>query len=269
MRRSLSWVSVAALALGLAFLYAPILLVIGYSFNAGKLVTVWSGFSLRWYAEAFANEQLMASIGVSLRVAALSATLATVVGTTAALVLVRHARFVGRGALVGLIYAPLVLPEVITGLALLLLFVELGWERGILTVALSHAVLASAWVAVLVQSRLVAFDRSLEEAAIDLGATPARALWQVTLPIIAPTLAAGWLLAFTLSIDDLVIASFASGPGSTTLPMRIYGQARLGVTPEINAVSTLMIAVVALGIVAFGLLAKREALRGIQAGGSK
>ena len=269
MTRGLSWFSVGALSLGLAFLHGPILLVIGYSFNAGKLVTVWSGFSVRWYAEAFANAQLMEAIGVSLRVAVLSATLATIVGTLAALVLVRYARFPGRGAVVGLVYAPLVLPEVITALALLLLYVEFGWERGVVTVALSHAVLASAWVAVLVQSRLVAFDRSLEEAAIDLGATPAQALRQVILPIIAPTLVAGWLLAFTLSIDDLVIASFASGPGSTTLPMRIYGQARLGVTPEINAVSTLMIAAVAVGIVAVGLLTKRDALRGLQGGGSK
>lgn len=245
MRRGLSPFLVAALSLGFAFLYVPILLVVVYSFNASKLVTVWAGFSTHWYGEVFRNTQLLDSIVVSLQAAAMSATLALAVGTTAALVLARNPRFPGRSIFAGLTYAPLVLPEVITGLALLLLFVELDWDRGIDTVAVAHAVLSAAWVTVLVQSRLMTFDRSIEEAAMDLGATPGRTLLSVTLPVLAPTLVAAWLLAFTLSIDDLVIASFASGPGSTTLPMRIYGQARLGVTPEINAVASLMIAVVA------------------------
>ncbi|MBM3555986.1 MAG: ABC transporter permease subunit [Alphaproteobacteria bacterium] len=247
------------LALGFAFLYLPMLSVVIYSFNASRLVTVWGGFTLHWYAEAIGNERLIEAVVTTLIVATASATLALVTGATAALVLGRHGRFFGRGAVVGVVYAPLVLPEVILGLALLLLFVELDIDRGMTTVILAHAVFASAWVAALVQSRLVAFDRGIEEAAMDLGATPAQAFLTVTLPAIAPTLGIAWLLAFTLSVDDLVIAAFTSGPGATTLPLRIYGQARLGVTPEINVVSTLLMAAVVLGVLAVSALNRRAA----------
>lgn len=269
MRRGLSPFLIVALTAGFVFLYGPILLVIGYSFNASKLVTVWGGFSFHWYGEVFRNRQLLDAVLVSLQVGVLSATIATVAGTMTALVLTRYARFAGRALFAGFSYAPLVLPEVITALSLLLLFVELDWDRGIGTIAVAQAVFASAWVAVLVQSRLLTLDPAIEEAAMDLGATPARMLLTVTLPVIAPTLAVGWLLAFTLSIDDLVIASFASGPGSTTLPMRIYGQARLGVTPEINAVATLMIATVAVLAVSASLLAKFGSAKKRQELGSK
>ena len=260
MRRGLTPVTAAALVLGFGFLYLPIVLLVLYSFNASRLVTVWGGWSLRWYGELFGNEQLLDSIGVTLTVAVLSSTLALVLGSLAGIVLTRFARFRGRSAFVPLAYAPMVMPEVITGLALLLLFVSLDWERGYLTVTVAHATLSMAYVAVLVQSRLVTFDRSLEEAAMDLGAPPAKAFLVVTLPIIAPALIAGWLLAFTLSVDDLVLASFTTGPGATTLPMRIYGAVRLGVTPEINAVSTLLIVTVGLGVIAAGLVQKRYLL---------
>ena len=233
-----------ALMLGFGFLYAPILVLVVYSFNASKLVTVWGGFSTRWYGVLFADAPLIASAFVSLRVALLSAGIATVLGTLAALALDRHGRFLGRGAFTGLLYAPMVMPEVITGLSLLLLFVGIGLERGLMTLVIAHATFATGFVAVVVGARLKGLDRSLEEAAADLGATPRRVFASVTLPLIAPSLAAGFLLAFTLSLDDLVIASFVSGPGATTLPMRLYSQIRLGVNPEINAASTLLIGAV-------------------------
>lgn len=250
-----------SLALGLAFLHLPIVLVIVYSFNASQLVTVWGGFSTRWYADLFRNEALREAAWVTLRIALACATLATVLGTLAAVALVRYGRFRGRTLFTGLIYAPMVMPEVITGLSLLLLFVAVGFERGFWTVTLAHTTVALCFVAVIVQSRLVTLDRSLEEAAQDLGATPLRAFFGVTLPLILPAVAAGFCLALTLSLDDLVIASFTSGPGATTLPMRIYSQVRLGVTPEINALSTLLIALVTGGVVTAALLAKRQALR--------
>jgi len=251
-------ITVTALTLGFAFLYLPILILVVFSFNESKLVTVWAGFSTRWYAELFKNQALIDAAGVTLRVALAAATLATVIGTLAGIMLSRFTRFRGRMLFSGMIYAPLVMPEVITGLSLLLLFVALDWERGAMTVTLSHTTFCAAYVAVIVQSRLVTFDRALEEAAMDLGATPLRTFFAVTLPIIAPALVSGWLLAFTLSLDDLVIASFTSGPGATTLPMRIYSQVRLGVTPEINAVSTILIGVVAAGVACFTLLQKRQ-----------
>jgi putrescine transport system permease protein len=246
-----------ALALGLAFLYLPIVLLILYSFNASRLVTVWGGFSTQWYAGLWRNGPLMQSAWISLLVAVLSATIATVVGTALALALTRMGPFRGRGILAFLGFTPLVMPEIITGLSLLLLFIGLGLERGVATVTLAHATFTTAFVAVVVRSRLATFDRSLEEAAVDLGATPIRAFALVTLPIIAPAVAAGWMLAFTLSLDDLVIASFTSGPGATTLPMRIYSQVRLGVTPEINAVSSLLIAVVAATVLVLTLALRR------------
>lgn len=244
------------LALVLAFLYAPILLLVIFSFNESRLVTVWAGFSTRWYAGLPANRPLMDSALISLQIGALSATIATILGTLAALALARHGRFFGRGTFAGMVYAPLVMPEIITGLSLLLFFVAIGMDRGFWTVTVAHTTFTLGFVAVIVQSRLAGFDRSLEEAAMDLGATPATTFFLVTLPLIAPAVAAGWILAFTLSLDDLVIASFTSGPGASTLPMRIYSQVRLGVTPEINAISTLMIAAVVVAVLAVSLVTK-------------
>jgi putrescine transport system permease protein len=233
-----------ALTFGLGFLYAPILILVIYSFNASALVTVWGGFSTRWYGVLAADAPLRAAAGVSLAVALASAALATVFGTLAALALDRGGRFAGQRIFTGLIYAPLVMPEVITGLSLLLLFVGLGLDRGLLTLVVAHATLGLGFVAVIVGARLRGLDGALEEAAADLGAAPGRVFATVTLPLIAPSLAAGFLLAFTLSLDDLVIASFVSGPGATTLPMRLYSQVRLGVNPEINAASTLLVGTV-------------------------
>lgn len=244
MRRGLSPVTVTALVGGLAFLYVPLFLLVIYSFNDSRLVTVWGGWSTRWYRGLLQNQALMDAAWVSLKVAAVAATIATVLGTLAALALVRAGSFRGRTLFAGLVYAPLVMPEVVTGLALLLLFVAIDFERGFWTVALAHVTFTMCFVAVIVQSRLLTFDGSLEEAALDLGATPARAFFSVTLPVIFPAVAAGWLLAFTLSLDDLVIANFTAGPGNTTLPMRIYSQVRLGVTPEVNAISTVFIIVI-------------------------
>lgn len=259
MNRGITPTGLIGLALGLAFLYVPLALVVIYSFNASRLVTVWGGFSLRWYGEMLSNGALLDAAGVSFAVALLSASLALLVGLLIGLVLARLPRFPGRAAFSGLAHVPLVLPEVITGLGLLLLFVTLDWDRGFLTVVIAHATLSAAYVAILVHARLVNFDRALEEAAMDLGATPLGTFRQVTLPLIAPTLIAGWLLAFTLSLDDLVLASFVTGPGATTLPMRLYSQMRLGVTPEINAASTVMIAVVGLAVIGASLLQKRRA----------
>ena len=255
-----SWFSVTSVTLGLAFLYLPILLLVIYSFNASKLVTVWGGFSTHWYGELFRNQGLLDAAWVTLRVALLSATVATVLGTMAALALVRHGRFRGRSLFSGMVYAPLVMPDVITGLSLLLLFVAMGFARGFWTIVLAHITFAMCFVAVVVQSRLVTFDRSLEEAALDLGCPPFKTFFVVTLPLIAPAVVAGWMLAFTLSLDDLVIASFTSGPGATTLPMKIYSQVRLGVTPEINAVSTILIGLVAVGVVTASIVTKRRAV---------
>ncbi len=242
-----------------AFLYVPIGLVVLYSFNASKLVTVWGGFSTRWYGALLQNDQLVAAAWMSLKVALTSACLATFLGTLAALALARQGRFAGRNLFTAMIYAPMVLPEVIIGLALLLLFVSLDIERGFWTVVIAHATLGMCFVSVIVYARLSSFDRSLEEAAMDLGAGPLQTFGLVTLPLIAPSVAAGFLLAFTISLDDFVLASFTTGPGSTTLPMRIYSAVRLGVSPEINAMSTLIIGFVA-GLL-FMALAVRRLLR--------
>ncbi len=257
----LSWFNTVSLTLGFAFLYIPMLILIIYSFNESKLVTVWAGFSTKWYGELFQNEQILDAAWVTLRVAVFSSTIATVLGTAAAYVLVRGGRFFGRTLFSGMIYAPLVMPEVITGLSLLLLFIGIGLDRGILTIVLAHTTFSMCFVSVVVSSRLVTFDQSLEEAALDLGCSPAQAFRLVTLPIIAPAVISGWLLAFTLSLDDLVIASFTSGPSATTLPMRIFSAVRLGVSPEINALSTIMIAVVTLGVITASLVTKRAMMR--------
>lgn len=249
---------------GFVFLYAPIISLVVFSFNESKLVTVWSGFSTKWYGELFADPQILGAAWLSLRIAAVSATIALVLGTLCAIALVRFRRFRGRTVLAATVSAPLVMPDVITGLALLLLFVGMesliGWPagRGILTIILAHATFCMAYVCVVVQSRLADFDMSLEEAAMDLGATPARVFFDITLPIIAPALVSGWLLGFTLSLDDLVIASFVSGPGSSTLPMVIFSKVKLGVSPDVNALATIIIGIVALGVFAATLFQLRS-----------
>jgi putrescine transport system permease protein len=243
------------LAFGYAFLYIPLVSVIVYSFNDSRLATVWGGFSTRWYGELLRNEQVLDAAFLSLRVAVVTATLATLLGTMAGMALARFGRFRGRTLFSGMITSPLVMPEVITGLSLLLLFVSLqqltGWpaQRGFSTITIAHTTFALAYVTVIVQSRLASMDESLEEAAMDLGCRPLRVVFDITLPLIAPAMVAGWLLAFTLSLDDLVIASFVSGPGGSTLPMVIFSKIRLGVTPDINALATLIIVVVSLGVV--------------------
>jgi len=257
MKRGPSWFNVTSVALGFAFLYLPIVILVIYSFNDSKLVTVWGGWSTRWYVALFHNEAFMSSAWITLRVAALSATFATILGTMAAIVLVRAGRFSGRTVFSGMVYAPLVMPEVITGLSLLLLFVAIDIARGFWTITLAHTTLTMCFVAVVVQSRLVTFDRSIEEAALDLGCRPFKSFFLITLPIIAPAVISGWMLAFTLSLDDLVIASFTTGPGASTLPMRIYSSVRLGVTPEINAACTLLIAVVTVGVIIASIMTKR------------
>jgi putrescine transport system permease protein len=256
----LSWFNTISLTLGFAFLYLPMVILVIYSFNESKLVTVWAGFSTKWYGELLKNEEFLDAAWVTIRVAAMSSTLATVLGTLAAYVLVRAGRFAGRTLFSGMIYAPLVMPEVITGLSLLLLFIGLDIDRGVMTIILAHTTFSMCYVSVVVSSRLASFDTSLEEAALDLGASPLTAFFLVTLPIIAPAVIAGWLLAFTLSLDDLVIASFTTGPSATTLPIKIFSAVRLGVSPEINALSTLMIVVVTVGVSVASLVTKRAAV---------
>src|SRR5690606_11687522 len=262
MNRRFGLFDATALTLGFAFLYLPILILVVYSFNASRLVTVWGGFSTQWYVSLLQNEQLLQAAWISLRVAFLSAAVATVLGTLAALALVRYGRYPGRTLFTGMVYAPLVMPEVITGLSLLLLFVAVDFDRGFWTVVLAHTTFTMCFVTVVVQARLVDCDRSLEEAAMDLGCPPLKTFFTITLPLIAPSMLAGFLLAFTLSLDDLVIASFTSGPGATTLPMRIYSQVRLGVTPEINAVCTILVALVTIGVIVASLATKRSAVAG-------
>ncbi len=258
------WFRMTALFLGFAFLYIPVALLVIYSFNSSRLVTVWGGFSTRWYGELLRNEQILNAAKLSLEVAAISATLAVALGTLAGLVLARFGPFKGRTLLSGLTTAPLVMPEVITGLSLLLLFVTMeqliGWPagRGMTTIVISHITLTMAFVTVIVQSRLAQMDDSLEEAAMDLGARPFKVFFLITLPIIAPALMSGWLLAFTLSLDDLVITSFVAGPGSSTLPIVIFSKVRLGVSPDINALATILVAVVAVGVIAAGYIMIRQ-----------
>lgn len=259
--KRLSPFNITALTLGFAFLYLPMVLLVIYSFNSSKLVTVWAGFSTKWYGELLRDEAFLNAAWVTIKVAVISSTFATILGTMAAYVLVNSGRFFGRTLFSGMIYAPLVMPEVITGLSLLLLFIGMGLDRGILTIVLAHTTFSMCYVSVVVSSRLVSFDRSLEEAALDLGCNRFDAFRLVTLPIIAPAVVSGWLLAFTLSLDDLVIASFVSGPASTTLPIKIWSAVRLGVSPEINALSTLMIGIVTIGVISASLISKHNSVR--------
>jgi putrescine transport system permease protein len=255
------------LAFGYAFLYIPIISLIVYSFNSSRLVTVWGGFSTRWYGELLHNDQILSAAWLSLRIATINATFSIALGTLAAITLVRFGRFRGRALFSTMVSAPLVMPDVILGLASLLLFVTMehliGWPagRGLTTITLAHITFSAAYVTVVVQSRLSQFDTSLEEAAMDLGARPWKVFLLITLPLIAPSLLAGWLLAFTLSLDDLVIASFVSGPGATTLPMVVYSSVRLGVSPQINALATLIVAIVSLCILIAGWLTHRREMQ--------
>ncbi|KPA20315.1 Inner membrane ABC transporter permease protein YdcV [Shimia sp. SK013] len=259
--RRFSWFNATSLTLGFAFLYVPMIILIVYSFNKSKLVTVWAGFSTHWYGELLSNQSMLDAAWVTVKVAVVSSSIATILGTMAAYVIVRAGRFHGRTLFSGMIYAPLVMPEVITGLSLLLLFIGLNVDRGVMTIVLAHTTFSMCYVSVVVSSRLVSFDQSLEEAALDLGCSPFQAFRLVTLPIIAPAVISGWLLAFTLSLDDLVIASFTSGPAATTLPMKIWSSVRLGVSPEINALSTIMIALVTVGVISASLINKHQAVR--------
>jgi putrescine transport system permease protein len=253
----------SVVGLAFAFLYLPIVALIVYSFNASPRVTVWQGFSTQWYGVLLDDAQIIDAALLSLRVATMNATFSVALGTLAAFAMVRYTKFRGRTLFTGLVAAPLVMPEVITGLSLLLLFVAseslFGWpaQRGITTITIAHITFSLAFVAVLVQSRLSTFDRSLEEAALDLGAPPWKVYCVITLPLIAPALVSGWLLAFTLSLDDLVISSFVSGPGSSTLPMVVFSMVRRGLSPEINALATLFIAVISVGVVTAMLIARR------------
>jgi len=272
MRRN--WFLFSALCFGFAFLYGPIVSLIVYSFNESRLVTVWSGFSFRWYGELFRDPQIINAALLSLRIAAVNATFAVALGTLAGLAIARFGRFRGRMLFTGMIAAPLVMPEVITGLSLLLLFVTLesaiGWPsgRGVTTITIAHITFSMAYVAVVVQSRLSTMDASVEEAALDLGARPWKVFMVITLPIIAPALVAGWLLAFTLSLDDLVIASFVSGPGASTLPMVVFSKVRLGVSPDVNALATIIVGIVTVAVIIAGWLmirAERRRERDVQA----
>ncbi len=258
------WPLILAAGVGFVFLYVPIVSMVIYSFNASELVTVWAGFSTRWYGELLRDEQILGAAWISLRVALASACIAVAVGTLAALSLVRFGGFWGRPILRGMAAAPLVMPEVLLGLSLLLMFVGLersvGWPdgRGVMTVVIAHTTFCAAYVTVVVQSRLAGQDESLEEAARDLGAGPVRVFFDITVPSILPAVVAGWLLAFTLSLDDLVVASFTSGPGASTLPMVVFSKVRLGVSPDINALATLILAFVSLAVLAAGLILRRR-----------
>jgi putrescine transport system permease protein len=267
MSRGVSTFRLSALIFGFAFLYIPILSLIVYSFNKSRLVTVWGGFSTQWYGRLFENEQILNAAWLSLKIAAMTATGSVALGTLAGLALARFGKFKGRTLLSGMTTAPLVMPEVITGLSLLLLFVAmeqlLGWPagRGTTTITIAHMTLTMAYVTVIVQSRLSTLDDSLEEAAMDLGARPAKIFFVITLPIIAPALVSGWLLSFTISLDDLVITSFVSGPGSSTLPMVIFSKVRLGVSPDINALASIMVLLVTIGVIIAGVLMVRQEKR--------
>lgn len=254
-------------AFGYAFLYVPIVSVMFYSFNGSRLVTLWGGFSLRWYRSLMQDSDIMGAALLSFEIALVSATAATILGTLAGLALDRLGRFRGRTLLTGMITSPLVMPEIITGISLLFLFISLGnwigWpaQRGATTIAIAHITFSMAYVAVVVRSRLGSLDQSLEEAAMDLGGRPLRVFFDITVPMIAPAMISGWLLAFTLSLDDVVISSFVSGPGSTTLPMLIFSKVRLGVTPDINALATVIIVLVSLGVIAAAWVTGRQEKR--------
>ena len=255
------------LAFGFAFFYVPILSMIVYSFNASRLATVWGGFSTKWYAALWSNTKVIEALILSLKIALVSATIATILGTLAGIALVRMGKFRGRTLFSGLVTAPLIMPEVITGVSSLIFFLLLaqwiGWpaQRGFTTITLAHITFSMVFVTTIVQARLLQFDRAIEEAAMDLGSRPWQVLFDITLPVISPAILSGWLLAFTISLDDVVITSFTTGPGSTTLPLLIWSKVKLGVTPDINALATLMVLAVGLGVIIAGIVMNRAEAR--------
>ena len=257
----------SVLAFGFAFFYVPILSMIVYSFNASRLATVWGGFSTKWYAALWSNTKVIEALLLSLKIALVSATVATILGTLAGIAIVRMGKFRGRTLFSGLVTAPLIMPEVITGVSSLIFFLLLaqwiGWpaQRGFTTVTLAHITFSMVFVTTIVQARLLQFDRAIEEAAMDLGSRPWQVLFDITLPVISPAILSGWLLAFTISLDDVVITSFTTGPGSTTLPLLIWSKVKLGVTPDINALATLMVLAVGLGVIVAGVIMNRAEAR--------
>ncbi len=257
----------SVLAFGFAFFYVPILSMVVYSFNASRLATVWGGFSTKWYGALFANKQVGEALFLSLKIAVVSSTIATILGTLAGIALVRFTKFRGRTLFSGLVTAPLIMPEVITGVSALIFFLLLanwiGWpaQRGFTTITLAHITFSMVFVTTIVQARLLQSDRAIEEAAMDLGSRPWQVLWDITLPVIFPAILSGWLLAFTISLDDVVITSFTTGPGSTTLPLLIWSKVKLGVTPDINALATLMVLVVGIGVAIAGVVMNRAEAR--------
>lgn len=267
MTRRLSPLVIGMMVFGFAFLYGPILSLIAYSFNESKLVSVWTGFSTKWYGALLRDEQILEAAFLSLRIAFTTGLIAVVLGTLAGMALARYGSFRGRTFFTSLITGPLVMPDVIIGISLLLMFVStqqwIGWPqgRGMDTITIAHATFCMAYVTIIVQSRMSRFDISVEEAALDLGARPAKVFFTVTLPIIAPACIAGFLLSFTLSLDDLVIASFVSGPGSTTLPMVVFSKVRLGVEPTINALATIIVGIVTVAVAIAGVLMHRQEKR--------
>ena len=264
MSNRISWFVILWLVLVFAFLYAPIISVVVYSFNASKLVTVWAGWSFKWYGELAKDRQIIEAAILSLEIAAISSTLATILGTVAGYVLVRFPKFMGRTAFSGMVNAPLVMPEVITGLSMLLLFIAMqdliGWPRGrgFTTVVIAHVTFTMSYIAVVMRSRFLTLDLSLEEAAQDLGAKPLKVFFVITLPIVLPAIVSGWLLGFTISLDDLVITAFTNGPGTTTLPQVVFSKVRLGLDPKINALATIIIAVVSVGVIAATIHMRRS-----------
>ena len=258
---------ISVLCFGFAFFYIPILSMIVYSFNGSKLVTIWGGFSTKWYVSLFHNQQIVKAAVLSLKIALLSATLATILGTMAGIALARFRVFRGRMLFSGLVTAPLVMPEVITGISSLIFFILLadwvGWPsvRGFTTVTLAHITFSMVFVSTVVQSRMIEADRAIEEAAMDLGSRPWEVMRDITLPVISPAILSGWLLAFTISLDDVVITSFTTGPGNTTLPLLIWSKVKLGVTPDINALATLTVVIVGLGVALAGWLMNRAEAR--------
>ena len=258
---------ITILCFGFAFFYVPILSMMVYSFNGSRLATVWGGFSVKWYVSLFSNRQVVAALLLSLKIALLSATIATILGTMAGIALARFRRFRGRVLFAGLVTAPLIMPEVITGISSLIFFIVMadwvGWpgQRGVTTILLSHITFSMVFVTTVVQARMKQTDRAIEEAAMDLGSKPWQVLWDVTLPVIFPAILSGWLLAFTISLDDVVITSFTTGPGATTLPLLIWSKVKLGVTPDINALATLTVLVVGIGVALAGVLLNRAEAR--------
>ena len=264
-RRSTFLISV--MIFGFAFFYIPILSMIVYSFNASRLATVWGGFSTKWYVALFTNDKVIDALILSLKIALVSATIATILGTMSGIVLARYTKFRGRTLFSGLVTAPLIMPEVITGISLLIFFILLGdwigWpaSRGFTTITLAHITFSAVFVTTIVHARMLQADRAIEEAAMDLGSRPWQVMFDITLPVISPAILSGWLLAFTISLDDVVITAFTTGPGSTTLPLLIWSKVKLGVTPDINALATLMVVTVGLGVVAAGIIMNRAEKR--------